>query len=365
MIGALADWFAVTALFRHPLGIPIPHTAIVPRRKDDIGRSLAWFVKDSFLTPTVVNARLAQVDFAQRLGSWLKRPDNARGLSLDLCKALAWTVRSVDGGDMTGLVRSNFRSALNKVSLNRALAALLDVLGSGDHAQALIDQLVSFGRDQLDNNRERIRLRITEQSPWWMPRFVDEEIYVKLIGEVDRILAEVGDDPSHEARQAFNARVQQLTRSFADDPILVERTEALKQEFLNHPAVVEYFASVWDELKQYLATSLEGTDATPPAAVNGLAEQLSNLGDILAKDPAAAALINERLRDGISYLVDRYRDPLSAVISETVAGWDATATASRIELYIGRDLQFIRINGTVVGGLVGLVLYSLSTLFLA
>ena len=364
MIGALADWFAVTALFRHPLGIPIPHTAIVPRRKDDIGRSLASFVKDSFLTPDVVNGRLAQVNFAHRLGNWLKRPANADRLSLDLCKALTWTVKSLDGGDMTTLIRSNFRSALDRVSLNRALAALLEVLGSGDHAQALIDQLVGFGRDQLDSNRERIRLRITEQSPWWMPRFVDEEIYAKLIGEVDRILAEVGDNPSHEARQAFNTRIRELTKAFADDPILAERTEALKQEFLNHPAVAEYFASLWEELKKYLVGSLEGGGTASPPVADSLAKQLAGLGDVLEKDPAAGALINERLRDGIGYLVERYRDPLSAVISETVAGWDATATASRIELYIGRDLQFIRINGTVVGGLVGLTLYSLSQIFL-
>lgn len=364
MIGALADWFAVTALFRHPLGLPIPHTAIVPKRKDDIGQSLARFVKDSFLTPSVVNTRLEQVDFAQRLGGWLKRPVNADRLSLDLCRTLAWTVKSLDGGELTTLMRSNFRTAIDRVSLNRALAALLEVFGSGNHAQALIDQLVGFGRDQLDYNRERIRLRITEQSPWWMPRFVDEEIYTKLIGEVDRILAEVGENPGHEARQAFNARIHKLTEAFADDPVLAEKTEALKQEFLNHPAVTEYFASVWQELKQYLTHSLEGTGTEPPLVATGLAKQLANLGDVLAQDPTAARLINERLRDVIGYLVERYRDPLSAVISETVASWDAEATSSRIELYIGRDLQFIRINGTVVGGLVGITLYSLSKLLL-
>jgi len=365
MIGALADWFAVTALFRHPLGIPIPHTAIVPKRKDEIGRSLARFVKDSFLTPTVINARLAEVDFAHRLGGWLQRPTNAKQLSLDLCKTLAWTVRSLDGGDLTTLMRSNFRTVLDTVNLNKALAALLEVLGSGDHAQALIDQLVGFGRDQLDYNRERIRLKITAESPWWMPRFVDEEIYAKLIGEVDRILAEVGENPSHEARQAFNTRIHQLTAAFADDPVLAEKTEALKQEFLNHPAVTEYFASVWEELKQYLTQSLEGTDSEPPLVATSLAKQLTQLGEVLAKDPAAAALINERLRDALGYLVERYRDPLSAVITDTVASWDAAATSSRIELYIGRDLQFIRINGTLVGGLVGITLYSLSKLFLA
>ena len=365
MIGALADWFAVTALFRHPLGLPIPHTAIVPKRKDEIGQSLARFVRTNFLTPDVVSKRLEQVDFAQRIGQWLARPANAQQVSSDLCRALGWTVNSMDSGDLATLLRSNFRNALDKVSLNQAVSALLEVLASGDHAQALIDQLVGFGREQLDFNRERIRLRITEESPWWMPRFVDEEIYSKLVGEVDRILAEVGEDPSHEARVAFNTRIKSLTVRFASDPELAEKTEALKQEFLRHPAVNEYFASVWDELRAYLAASLDTRDGTPPAAMAGIADQLRNVGSALAADAAAAELVNTRMREGIAYLVDRYTEPLSEVISETVAGWDAEATSSRIELYIGKDLQFIRINGTVVGGIVGITLYALSQWLLA
>jgi uncharacterized membrane-anchored protein YjiN (DUF445 family) len=362
MIGALADWFAVTALFRHPLGIPIPHTAIIPKRKNDIGANLARFVRDSFLTPQVVRERLAQVDFSQRVGGWLARPANAGRLSIDLCNALSWAVNAMHGGEIEMLLRRNFRSALDRVSLHQALSALLEVLASGNHAQTLINELVSFGREQLDHNRERIRLRITEESPWWMPRVVDEEIYTKLIGEVDRILAEVGDDPNHAGREAFNARIRNLTVAFADDPVLAEKTQALKQEFLNHPAVAEYFGSVWQQLKIYLARSLQGESGAPPVAAS-IAKQLEQLPDVFAKDPAAAQLINQRLRDGIAYLVGRYRDPLSTVISDTVASWDADATSSRIELHIGRDLQFIRINGTVVGGLVGITLYSLSQVF--
>ena len=364
MIGALADWFAVTALFRHPLGIPIPHTAIVPKRKDEIGANLARFVRDSFLTPQVVRERLAVVDFAHRVGSWLERPANAQRLSLDLCNALAWVVNAMHGGEIEVLLRRNFRNALDRVSLSQAVSALLEVLASGNHAQTLINELVAFGREQLDLNRERIRLRITEESPWWMPRFVDEEIYTKLIGEVDRILAEVGDDPNHTGRQAFNARIRNLTVAFADDPVLAEKTQALKQEFLNHPAVAEYFAAVWNELKIYLAHSLDTQSGPPPVAAN-IAKQLAQLEHVLEQDPAAAEMINARLRDSIAYVVDRYRDSLSTVISDTVASWDADATSSRIELHIGRDLQFIRINGTVVGGLVGITLYSLSQLFLA
>jgi len=360
MIGALADWFAVTALFRHPLGIPIPHTAIVPKRKNEIGANLARFVRDSFLTPQVVQQRLAQVDFAHRVGRWVARPTNAQRLSNDLCNALNWAVNAMHGGEIEALLRRNFRTALDRVSLNQALSALLEVLASGNHAQTLIDELASFGREQLDHNRERIRLRITEESPWWMPRFVDEEIYTKLIGEVDRILAEVGDDPDHAGRQAFNARIRNLTVAFAEDPVLAQKTEALKQEFLNHPAVAEYFASVWQELKIYLARSLQGESGAVAASI---AKQLEQLPEVFAEDPAAAELVNDRLRDGIAYLLGRYRDPLSTVISDTVSSWDADATSSRIELHIGRDLQFIRINGTVVGGLVGIALYSVSQVF--
>ena len=360
MIGALADWFAVSALFRHPLGLPIPHTAIVPKRKNDIGRSLANFVKNNFLTADVVDQRLGQLDISSKIAGWLRQEKNAQRLSTDLCRVIRWSLETLEGGALETALKSNFRQALSRVSLSDAMSAMLELIATGDHAQTLIDQFVAFGREQLDANRLRIRLRIKEQSPWWLPKFVDEEIYEKLVGELDRILAEIGEDPNHEARDAFNQRLRTLTVAFSEDPTLMEKAEALKEEFINHPAVSEYFATLWDELRVFLLASVSQSETEPPPVARNIAQQLANLGNAIQADESAKVTIDVRARELVSYLLQRYRDPLANVINETIASWDPDATSSRIELYIGRDLQFIRINGTVVGGLVGLALYSLA-----
>jgi len=356
MIGALADWFAVTALFRRPLGLPIPHTAIVPSRKDEIGQALARFIRDHFLVRDAVAARLADVDLAGRIGLWLEADDNARGVSRDLSVALEWLVDALDSPELRASLRRGLHSALDQVPLSSALGVAVDVFTSGDHAQALVDQLVQFGRDQLDSNKERIRARIADRSPWWLPRFVDEEIYDQLIGEVTRILDEIRDDPSHPARADFEERLGRIRIALTEDPILEERGQALKDELLNHPAVGEYFRELWLRTSEYLRESLR----EPGSPIrSGMAGELRSIGARLRQDADVSQRLNHWLRELILYLVENYRQPLSEFISDTIEQWDPTATSQRIELYIGRDLQFIRINGTLVGGLVGVAIYLL------
>lgn len=354
LIGGLADWFAVTALFRHPLGLPIPHTAIVPSRKNEIGRALARFIGEHFLVRDAIDARLRRTNLAARLGAWLERDANARRLTRDLSVALEWLMRAVDSAALRDSVKASLRDALGRVPVGTALAILVDVLASGNHTQALIDQLVHFGREQLEHNKERIRSRINERSPWWMPKFVDEEIYDQLVGEFDRILNEVGDDHSHPAREQFNDRLRQLRHALRDDPELVERSEVLRDEFLNHPAVREFFNDIWRRGRDYL---LETLDDPESALRRGLEGEIRAVGKTLAKDSEVAARLDLWLREAVLYIVENYRTQLTEIVSDTISQWDAASTSRRIELHIGRDLQFIRINGTLVGGLVGVVLF--------
>jgi uncharacterized membrane-anchored protein YjiN (DUF445 family) len=354
LIGGLADWFAVVALFRRPLGLPIPHTGVIPARKNDIGRALARFIRDHFLVRDAIERRLDRSDLAGRLGAWLDDDANSARVGRDLCAALDWALRSGDGGDLRAALAGSLRRAFDGVPVNRAVGTLLDVLTAGHRTQGLIDQLVRFARAQLDRHRFEIRLRIHEQSPWWLPKFVDQEIYDKLVGEIEELLGAIARDPNHPARADIRAQIETLRHTLADDPALEARGHALQQELIAHPAVRNYA----EDLTQRLADELHAALADPASPLaHGLTREIRKLGAALHTDGEAAARLNTWLRQALLYVVENYRDPLSDVVSDTIESWDPHDTARRIELHIGTDLQYIRINGTLVGGLVGLALY--------
>jgi len=355
LVGGLADWFAVTALFRRPLGLPIPHTAIVPSRKNEIGRALARFIRDHFLVREAVERRLKRANLATRLAAWLEDGGNAKRVSRDLGMALAWALRDDgDGGELRGALGATLRSAFEDVPVNRAVATLLEVLTTGERANLIIDQLVAFGRTELEKNRVMIRVRIHEQSPWWLPKFVDQEIFDKLVGGLEELLEAMAADPAHPARDEIKKRLVAMQHALAADPELAAKSRALKDELVAHPAVRSYALELWQRLRGELGAAL--ADETSPLA-QGLTREIGALGARLRADPKLAAELDEWLKDLLLHVVDNYRDPLSEIVSETIESWDAAATSRRIELNIGTDLQYIRVNGTLVGGLVGLALY--------
>jgi uncharacterized membrane-anchored protein YjiN (DUF445 family) len=354
LIGGLADWFAVTALFRRPLGLPIPHTAIVPNRKNEIGRALARFVAEHFLAREVIERRLSGVDLAARLGAWMSDEQVAKRLGRDAATALDWLVRGVDTQDLRHAAKDGVREVLHRIPPSALAGVVVDVIASGNHAQALVDQLVRFGRDQLERNRDQIRDRIHDRSPWWLPRFVDEKIYDQLVGELERILNDIGDDDKHPARRELNDRLASLKHSLRWDPELVARSAALRDELLEHPAMRDLANDVLARAQEFVHSALVNADS--PVRL-GLERQLATIGHVLEGDTTVRERVNRWLHETILYVVVNYRAPLSEIISDTVEQWDAELTARRIELHIGRDLQFIRINGTLVGGLVGVVLY--------
>ena len=354
LIGGLADWFAVTALFRRPLGLPIPHTAIVPTRKDEIGRALARFIRDNFLVREAIERRLARTDLAARLGGWLSKDENAARVTRDLGAALDWLLRASDGNELRKGLGTILRGAFDAVPVSSGLAALLEVLLSGAHAQTLIDKLVELARAQLESQRVLIRVRIHERSPWWLPKFVDQQIFDELVGGLEQILDAIASDRDHPARTEIAATLKSLKDSLAHDPALAARSRALQTEVIEHPAVRAYANDLW----QRLDTDLHAALADPRSMLRlGVEREIRGIGTALASEPAVAARLNAWLEQVLLYLVENYRDPLSEIVSETIEQWDPRATSRRIELAIGTDLQFIRLNGTVVGGLVGLLLY--------
>lgn len=359
VVGGLADWFAVTALFRRPLGLPIPHTAIVPARKDEIGRALARFIRDHFLVREAVQRRLEGAELTKRFGVWLEAPQNAARVARDTAGALDWMLRASDGGELRGALGAVLGDAFRSVPPSRALGTLVEVLTTGDRATALVDHAVRFAQATLESHRETIRQRIHDQSPWWLPKFVDREIYEKLVTEIEALLEAIATQADHPARVEIAERLSALKDSLADDSSLAARSGALRDELVAHPAVRAYAHDLAERVNEEIHAALR--DETS-ALRRSFEREIAAFGTALRTDAALAQRLDTRLKELLLYVVEHYRDPLSAVVSETIESWEPRATSRRIELHLGRDLQFIRLSGTLVGGLVGLGLYALTRL---
>ncbi|MEM9564175.1 MAG: DUF445 domain-containing protein [Actinomycetota bacterium] len=361
MVGALADWFAVTALFRHPLRLPIPHTAIVRRRKDQIGASLGGFVQDNFLTRAIITERLGDADLGRRLGNWLSEPGNARTVG-DQGAAVVRGLTEVLSDDVV-------QQGLEAVVVERArgipvsplIGRAVDVAVEGDHHQQLFDTVVRGVDRFLGDNATSLRNRMTQESPWWVPEAVDDVVFDKIYSSVRRFLREVADDSNHELRLSVDERSAALAEDLKTSPAMLARGEEIKEEILAHPEVRAWSANLWASLK---AALLEATEDPESQLRLRIEEALVDAGRSLERDPELRAKVEHWIVDGIGYVAEQFRGEVSNLIATTVQRWDADETADRIELQVGRDLQFIRINGTVVGGLAGLVIYTLSELFL-
>ena len=356
MVGALADWFAVTALFRHPLGLPIPHTAIVPENKDRLGDALARFVRQNFLTPDVLAPRLADIEFGRRLGQWLQRDGNATRVARDAGALVAWLLRTVDDDAIRRFLGNNLELGMRQIKASQLISRVLALLTAEGRHQRLVDEVVKVLREQLFENRLRIRDRIGTRTPWWMPDFVDDEIYDKIMTELEHMLDHIGDNPHHPARLKFNDATEELIRNLAEDPAMIARGEQIKREIFEHPSVSTYVSESWAQLRGWLTQEMTTEDSSTQRR---LERALKRLGGALDEDDDMRDQIDTWLRDALLYFVAHYRDAMARVISDTVRSWDGEVTAQRIELQVGRDLQFIRINGTLVGGLAGLVIYTI------
>jgi uncharacterized membrane-anchored protein YjiN (DUF445 family) len=360
MVGGLADWFAVTALFRHPLGLPIPHTAIIPRKKDQIGAGLAGFVSDYFLTTEVIGERLATARVPQRVGEWLAQPEHARQVAAELSSAIGGIATVLHEDELRNAVAAFADQRLRELNLAPMLARVIEALCDSEQHQALLTVILRATMRFLDENRAVLRHRVAVESPEWVPEWVDDRVFAKGFTALQSFLAEVSVDGEHEMRHNFDRQVRGFAERLRTEPEQAARIEAAKLELLDHPVVRDWLSTWWVSAKTFL---VDGA-ADPQSQLRRAVEQVAvRVGETLRDDPEVGVRVEEALQRVSAHVIANYADDLAALISSTVQRWDTRETSRRLELQVGRDLQFIRINGTVVGALAGLLIYTLSRLF--
>ncbi|MBN9505281.1 MAG: DUF445 domain-containing protein [Altererythrobacter sp.] len=360
MVGGLADWFAVTALFRHPLGVPIPHTAIIPANKDRIADTMAGFLRDNFLTPTVVARRMRDMNLARAAGDFLAEPrvggqsrirEGAAGL-------LAELLESLDPERLGNQVRAGLARQAERIEVSPLLGSALEATIAEGRHRPLLDSLIRWIGHTLEKNEDMVRAVIHSRANAvlrWTG--LDERLANSVLDGLYRLLAEVLVDPEHPLRKTIEESLAKLAHDLAHDPELRQKVEAAKREILANPAVGAWWMGVWEKLRH----SLIDMARDPNAAFAGqLGESLAELGRALRQDPALQWQVNRFARRTVVGVATRYGGQIVQLVSETVRRWDARTVTDRIERAVGRDLQFIRINGTLVGGLVGVTIHALS-----
>ncbi len=359
MVGALADWFAVTALFRHPLRLPIPHTAIIPRKKDQIGESLGSFVQENFLTRSVIEEKLGTIDVPGRMGAFLAAPGRAERLSGDAAAALGALTDLLRDEDLEPAVAALVERKLHETPAAPALARVLELVVDGDRHQQVLSAALRLLSRFLEDNKVVFRAQLGDASPAWVPDWVDDRLFDRAFAGVQNFFAEVGADPRHELRRSYDVRLRAYIEALRTDPETAARVESLKTELLAHPAVRTWSGSLWSNAKAAVLSAAADPDSELRARVTALILQGAGL---LQTDPTTRELVQRHTRTVAGYLVERFSGDLADLVSSTVARWDTEETSRRIELQVGRDLQWIRVNGTVVGGLAGLVIYTVAQL---
>jgi uncharacterized membrane-anchored protein YjiN (DUF445 family) len=357
LVGGLADWFAVTALFRHPLGIPIPHTAIVATRKERIGRVLGTFVQSHFLTREVIAAKLRVVRPAERAARWLSEIENSRRIAHQVASGIARTLDALPDEEMRTLVQQALIAQLRATRVAPALGKTLSLVVAGNRHQELLNEAVRLAAEAVHDNRELIREQVKAESPWWVPGVVDDLLYQRIVTAIEKMLRGIGTDAHHPLRAAFDTALRDFIDRLQHSPEAIARAEALKEEWLADPSVTELTGRLWETTRGAVTRFATRADGTEPGP---LERGISAFGAALIANQAMLDEINDMVIDLTVSVVEQYRQEIGDFIAQTVAGWDPADTSYRFELAVGRDLQFVRINGTLVGGLVGLALYGIS-----
>ncbi|MDC8756524.1 DUF445 domain-containing protein [Janthinobacterium fluminis] len=356
MVGALADWFAVTALFRHPLGLPIPHTAIIARNKDRIGDNIASFLEHNFITGELVREELAQVDFAGVAARWLGQGGNAGAVAAQVAGAVPALLRLVEDEDAARFMRTALASALKDVKFAPLLAQVLSVLVAGRQHHVLLERILGIAARALEQNRPYIRQKVHENSPRWLPKAIDEKLFERLMEGVQAILSEIQGEDS-EWRERFQDATEELIAKLATSAEYEEKLQALIGSGLGHPLLRRYAGQIWQDVRQRLLADAAAPDSRLAA---GAEQAVRVFGKALAGDAAVRRKLNAWLRAVLADTIVERRDVIVSVVRRAIRKWDADTAARKIELHVGKDLQYIRINGTLVGGLVGLLLHALA-----
>ncbi|QEN16993.1 DUF445 domain-containing protein [Mycobacterium sp. ELW1] len=359
MVGALADWFAVTALFRHPLGLKIPHTAIIKRKKDQLGEGLGTFVRENFLSPAVVETKLRDAEVAGRLGKWLSEPSHAERVATEAGTVLRVVVELLNDDDIQQVIDRTIVRRLAEPQWGPPVGRVLGQLLAENRQEALLQLLCDRAFQWALNAGDTIERVVTRDSPSWSPRFVDQLVGERIHRELMDFTDKVRRDPNHELRQSANRFLFEFASDLQNDDATIARAEAVKEQLMERDEVTRAAETAWKTLKRLV---LEGVDDPSSTLRTRVTESVMRIGESLRDDAELRDKVDNWIVRGAQHLVAQYGAEITTIITDTIERWDADEASRRIELHVGRDLQFIRINGTVVGSLAGLIIYTVAQL---
>ena len=357
MVGALADWFAVTALFRHPLGLKIPHTAIIKRKKDQLGEGLGNFVRENFLSAQVVETKLRDAEVASRLGKWLSEPVHAARVADEAATVLRVGVELLNDEDIQQVIDKTIVKRLAEPQWGPPVGRVLGQLLAENRQEALIQLLCDRAFEWALNAGPTIERVVLRDSPTWSPKFVDHLVGDRIHRELMDFTDKVRRDPNHELRQSATRFLFEFAHDLQNDAPTIARAEAVKEQLMERDEVTRAAETAWKTLKRLV---LDGVDDPSSALRSRIAGSVMQIGESLRDDAELRDKVDNWIVRGAQHLVTRYGSEATTIITDTIERWDAEEASRRIELHVGRDLQFIRINGTVVGALAGLVIYTVA-----
>jgi uncharacterized membrane-anchored protein YjiN (DUF445 family) len=357
LVGGLADWFAVTALFRRPLGLPIPHTAVVQSQKNRFGATIGLFIEENFLNPTNLGDRIAEARPSDRAAAWLAEPANAETAARWAGEILMNVIDALRDDDVHQLLHDELERLVDTTPVSPAVGRMLDaVTRDGRHQQAL-DATMRGAAKLIEENRAGFKTQLDRNVPWWIPESLENRLLDRLIDGATDLLGKVAANPDHELRAVIDRRLAELVDRLEHDPAMQRRFDTTLRDLLNQPEVNTWLASAWAEAKEQLRQQACDPDSR---LRRRMVQGLLAGGTRLATDDALRARLDTMTHDGIVHLTERYQDEVSALVSSTIERWDAEQTSEKLELLLGSDLQYIRINGTVVGGLAGVAIHALA-----
>ena len=361
MVGGLADWFAVTALFRHPLGLPIPHTAIIPRNKDRIGEALASFIRENFLIPRVVARRMQRLDVAGAAGRFLQTPAReGNRIRAGASRLIADVFESLDDERLGGIVKGAISNRLRKMEVAPLLGHALASAINEDRHVPMLEAAIRWTARALDANEVLIRDMVRKKANWVLKLAgLDTKLADAIIDGLRKLTAEMSTDPAHPVRIKIEEALAQLANDLQTKPETRERVEAIKEQLLDNQSVSLWLDALWQRGREAIIKAARNPDAV---LAGKLGEVMKSMGGTLEKDRRIRAAINQFARRAVVGMAASYGGSIVKLVSETIRGWDARTVTNRLEAAVGRDLQYIRINGTLVGGLVGLILHVIDKL---